>query len=86
MPHLLSRTQTGKPPRIPAVLTACTSASSTSSTLQASAAGSSTVRLTGVGSTFDAPFFTKAFAVYQRTRQGRPSGAQHRAAARRRDL
>jgi hypothetical protein len=51
MPYLLFRTQTCKPPRIAAALTAaaalaitaaltaCTSASSTSSTLQASAAG-----------------------------------------------
>jgi phosphate transport system substrate-binding protein len=82
MPHLLSRTQTGKPPRtaaaltaaaalaITAALTAGTSASSTSSTLQASAAGASTVRLSGAGSTFDAPFFTKAFAAYQQSRPG----------------
>jgi phosphate transport system substrate-binding protein len=30
----------------------------------------STVRLTRVGSTFDAPFFTKAFAAYQQSRPG----------------
>jgi phosphate transport system substrate-binding protein len=81
MPHLLSRTQTSKRPRtaaalaavalaMTAALTACTSASSTSSTLQASAAGTSTVRLTGAGSTFDAPFFTAAFAAYQQSRPG----------------
>ncbi|MFY9776827.1 MAG: phosphate ABC transporter substrate-binding protein PstS [Trebonia sp.] len=82
MPYLLPRTQTGKPPRtaaaltaaavlaITAALTACTSAAGTPSTLQASAAGTSTVRLTGAGSTFDAPFFTKAFAAYQQSRPG----------------
>jgi phosphate transport system substrate-binding protein len=30
----------------------------------------STVRLTRAGSTFDAPFFTKAFAAYQQSRPG----------------
>jgi phosphate transport system substrate-binding protein len=39
-------------------------------TLQASAAGATTVRLTGAGSTFDAPFFTSAFAAYQHARPG----------------
>jgi phosphate transport system substrate-binding protein len=79
MPHLLSRTQTSRPPRIAAALTgaaalaiataltACTSASSTPFTAQVSAAGTSTVRLTGAGSTFDAPFFTSAFAAYERS-------------------
>jgi phosphate transport system substrate-binding protein len=82
MPHLLFRTQTGKPrraaaaltaaaaPAITAALTACASASSTSGTLQASAGGTTTVRLTGAGSTFGAPFFTKAFAAYQHARSG----------------
>jgi phosphate transport system substrate-binding protein len=83
MPHLLSRTETRKPPRtaatltavaglaIAAALTACTSAAtSTPGSLQASAAVASTVRLTGAGSTFDAPFFTAAFTAYQRSRPG----------------
>ena len=81
MPHLLPRTGTSKPPRaaaalgaaalaIAAALTACTSAATSTGTLQASAGGATTVRLTGAGSTFDAPFFTKAFAAYQQARPG----------------
>ena len=83
MPHLLPRTRTSKPPRtaaaltaaaalaIAAALTACTSGSTNApAALQAAAAGASTVRLTGAGSTFDAPFFTSAFAAYQRSHPG----------------
>ena len=81
MPHLLSRTSTRKPRRaaaalgaaalaMAAALTACTSAATSTGTLQASAGGTTTVRLTGAGSTFDAPFFTKAFAAYQQARPG----------------
>jgi phosphate transport system substrate-binding protein len=84
MPHLLPRTGTSKAPRtaaalgaaaalaLAAALTACTSAAtSTPGSLQASAAGAATaVRLTGAGSTFDAPFFTAAFTAYQQARPG----------------
>ena len=83
MPHLLSRTVTSKQPRTAAAftavaalatvaaLTACTStATNTPAALRASAAGTSTVRLTGAGSTFDAPFFTSAFGAYQQARPG----------------
>ena len=80
MPHLLPRTGTSKPPRaaaalgaaalaMAAALTACTSSATSTGTLQASP-GATTVRLTGAGSTFDAPFFTKAFAAYQQSRPG----------------
>jgi phosphate transport system substrate-binding protein len=56
---------------VAAALTACTSAAtSTPGSLQASAAGTSTVRLTGAGSTFDAPFFTSAFTAYQQAHPG----------------
>ena len=82
MPHPLARTQASKPPRTAAVLTAavalaiaaalsaCTSGASTSDTLQASAAGASTVHLNGAGSTFDAPFFNAAFPAYQQAHPG----------------
>jgi phosphate transport system substrate-binding protein len=81
MPHGLPRTGTSKPPRaaaalgaaalaMAAALTACTSAATSTGTLQASAGGTITVRLTGAGSTFDAPFFTSAFAAYQQARPG----------------
>jgi phosphate transport system substrate-binding protein len=43
-------------------LAACTSTTTTSATTAATASG--TVTLTGSGSTFDAPFFTAAFATY----------------------
>ena len=78
MPHSLTRTRTRKPRTaalgaaaalaIAAALTACTSASTSTGT--ATAAGTSTVHLNGAGSTFDAPFFTKAFAAYQQSRPG----------------
>ena len=81
MPHLLPRTGTSKPPRaaaalgaaalaMTAALTACTSTATSTGTLQASPGGATTVRLTGAGSTFDAPFFTSAFAAYQQARPG----------------
>jgi len=81
MPHGLRPTGTSEPPRaaaalgaaalaITAALTACTSAATSTGTLQASAGGTTTVRLTGAGSTFDAPFFTSAFAAYQQARPG----------------
>jgi phosphate transport system substrate-binding protein len=81
MPHLLPRNETSKPPRaaaalgaaalaIAAALTACTSSATSTGTLQASPGGATTVRLTGAGSTFDAPFFTSAFAAYQQARPG----------------
>ena len=82
MPHLLLRTGTSKPPRTAAAfgaaaalavataLTACTSASTSTGNLQASAVGTSTVHLNGAGSTFDAPFFTKAFTAYQQANPG----------------
>ena len=82
MPHLLSRTQTRQAAAYRGSARRRGGARhhrrahrmhirlSTSSTLQATAAGTSTVRLTGAGSTFDAPFFTKAFAAYQQSRPG----------------
>jgi phosphate transport system substrate-binding protein len=77
MPHLLSRAETSKPPRtaaalgaaalaVAAALTACTSAATSTGT----ATAASIVHLNGAGSTFDAPFFTKAFAAYQQANPG----------------
>jgi phosphate transport system substrate-binding protein len=77
MPHLLLRTGTSKPPRtaaalgatalaVAAALTACTSAATSTGT----ATAASIVHLNGAGSTFDAPFFTKAFAAYQQANPG----------------
>jgi phosphate transport system substrate-binding protein len=68
MPHLLPLTRRPRPAAamtaaaalgLLAALTACTNTSTT----RPSAADA--VRLTGAGSTFDAPFFTKAFTAYQ---------------------
>jgi phosphate transport system substrate-binding protein len=76
MPHLLPR-PTPHPRRaiarhagvlalLAAAVTACTS--STTSTPQVTAAD--VVKLTGAGSTFDAPFFTSAFTAYQQAHPG----------------
>src|SRR5215469_9979542 len=49
-----------------AALTACSSSTtSTQASTQANAAAAGVTQLTGAGSTFDAPFFTSAFAAYQ---------------------
>jgi phosphate transport system substrate-binding protein len=56
-----------------AALSACTSSSSAGSpqsALQASGLSAGAVRLTGAGSTFDAPFFTLAFPAYQQSHPG----------------
>jgi len=71
MPHLLPRPTTHRRlamasiailALLAAALTACSS--STTST-QAATAAAGVTQLTGAGSTFDAPFFTSAFAAYQ---------------------
>ncbi len=54
-----------------AVLSACSSAApAATATALPSVAAASTVRLTGAGSTFDAPFFDLAFARYQQQHPG----------------
>jgi hypothetical protein len=81
MPHLLHRPRqriSRHPVPVPAAaaaltvaalgLTACTSAAPAAP--GPSVAGVSTVRLTGAGSTFDAPFFSAAFAAYQQAHPG----------------
>ena len=49
-------------------LTGCTSAAP--STPGPSVAAANSVRITGTGSTFDAPFFTAAFAAHQQAHPG----------------
>ncbi len=52
-------------------LTACTSSpASPGPAVPASGVAATTVRVTGAGSTFDAPFFNLAFAAYQRSHPG----------------
>ena len=85
LPHLLSLTRRSLHPRtapaiaIGAILvlaaTAACSSSTTAPPPKAAAAG--TMALTGAGSTFDAPFFTAAFAAYQ---QAHPAVAVNYAA------
>jgi phosphate transport system substrate-binding protein len=70
MPHLLpTRTRRRYAAAILAAL-AATLAACTSPAPTATSAAAVTTRLTGAGSTFDAPFFTAAFAAYQ---QAHPS-------------
>jgi phosphate transport system substrate-binding protein len=80
MPPLLSLASRRRRPRLvpvmaaaavlglAAALTACTS--SATSTPRPAVAATSTVHLTGAGSTFDAPFFNLAFGAYQQARPG----------------
>ena len=81
MPYLLLHPHSRSPRRLVAVpvaagllavaaiaLAGCTSAAP--STPQPSVAAASAVRITGAGSTFDAPFFTAAFAAYQQAHPG----------------
>ena len=78
MPSLflhLSRPATARTAAVLAVLaatvTACTSAGSTSGpALSATGAAAGSVRVTGAGSTFDAPFFGLAFPAYQQSHPG----------------
>ncbi len=81
MPHLLSHPRSRSPRRAVAVsgaaavlavaavaLAGCTSA--VPATQGPSVVAASSVRITGAGSTFDAPFFTAAFAAYQQAHPG----------------
>jgi phosphate transport system substrate-binding protein len=53
------------------LLTACTGSSAPPKpAVTASGAAATTLRLTGAGSTFDAPFFSLAFAAYQQSHPG----------------
>jgi phosphate transport system substrate-binding protein len=81
MPHLLLHPHSRSPRRLVVVsvaaallataaiaLAGCTSAAP--STPEPSVAAASAVRITGAGSTFDAPFFSAAFAAYQQAHPG----------------
>ena len=85
MPHLLPHPRSRRPRHhvlIPAAgslallavaLTACTSTPAGSSqpvSVTASGAAAKAVRISGAGSTFDAPFFDQAFAAYQQQHPG----------------
>jgi len=86
LPHLLSLTRRSLHPRtapaiaIGAILVLAATAACSSSTTAPppkAAAAAGTMALTGAGSTFDAPFFTAAFAAYQ---QAHPAVAVNYAA------